>query len=83
MVTSNLAVPGFSEPVVIHRNDDWSGLVVVEWTDEQSRERHIVELPAQVFLWVSFKETKAVVVDELVNFLANLKGGPDDLGNNK
>ena len=64
MQTREYQLPGFDHPVIVHRNDDWSGNVVVQWSDAIAS-NHMTELPARLLLALSFKETKAYVLDQL------------------
>jgi hypothetical protein len=75
MITREYRVPGFEAPVTVHRNEDWSGIVVIEWTDVVNQQHHRTQIPAQLLMWVSFKETKAWMLEEVGRALARLQGG--------
>jgi len=75
MQSKEYTVPGFDLPVIVHHNDDWSGLVVIEWFDSREETYRHTEIPAAVILAISFRETRAMILSELETALEALKGG--------
>ncbi len=73
-------LPGFDRPVFLHHNEDWSGMVIVEWWEDTFRR---VELPARLILALSFVETKQWMLTEIEGALDDRLGripNPDDKG---
>lgn len=75
MKTREFVIPGFEAAVLLHHNDDWSGVAVIEWTDMSNQQHHVVKIPARILLQLSFQETKAWMLGEVGRALAKLQGG--------
>lgn len=74
MQTREFIIPGFEFPVLVHHHEDWSGTVVIEWSDPQREAHHHVEIPADILLYLSIHQTKQWVLAELEATIERLKG---------
>jgi hypothetical protein len=75
MQTREYQVPGFEAPVIVHRNEDWSGVMVIEWTDVLKGQHHVITIPAKILLWASMQETKETLLNEVRHALHRFEGG--------
>ncbi len=76
MKTEEYKLSGFEFPVLVHHEEDWSGMMVIEWADPHTNEHRLVEVPAGILLFLSIRETKTWVLAELEAAIERLKEPP-------
>jgi len=76
MKTEEFEIPGFEFPVRVTHEEDWSGMVQLEWIDTSSSCERLVEIPAAILLYLSIDQTKNWVLAEVAHAIDNLKGDP-------
>ena len=78
MVTEEFDIPGFEFPVRVTHEEDWSGMVQLEWIDASSSRQRLVEIPAGILLHLSINQTKSWVLAEVEHAIDKLKGDPNE-----
>lgn len=76
MKTEEFNIPGFEFPVRVTHEEDWSGMVRLEWIDTPSSRQRLVEIPAGILLYLSINQTKNWVLAEVEQAIDRLKGDP-------
>jgi hypothetical protein len=72
MHTREHLLRGFADPVFVHRNSDWSGLAIIQWTDDYLHEQRSVEIPAALLVSLSIAETRDFVLNEVTATLERI-----------
>lgn len=78
MKTEEFKIPGFEFPVRVTHKENWSGMVQLEWIEPRTSRQRLVEIPAEILLFLSINQTKDWVLAELALAIEKLKGDPHE-----